>query len=544
MVSCRDWFKNCFDYWHMKNCSSQAILDLARFDAAIFDLDGVVTQTARVHAAAWKNMFDEFLRKHASQTGQPFQPFDVVSDYRAYVDGKPRYEGVSSFLTSRGIMAPHGEPSDSPDQETICGLGNRKNTMFLEALHTHGVDVFPSTIALVAMLTSRGKGVAVVTASENCQEILRAAGVEELFDVIVDGRSARTFHLRGKPFPDTFVKAAELLGVSPRRAVVFEDALVGVEAGHAGHFGLVVGLDRADQAEVLSSHGADVVVSDMVELGIRDEEGGAWRSAQALPSALSRFAEIVSRVGHTQPIVFLDYDGTLTPIADRPELAVLSPGMRQTLRLLSRQCPVGIISGRDREDVTALVDVETLIYAGSHGFDIAGPDGLHIRHEVGTQFSSTLDRAEAALRDRVRPIVGAVIERKKFSIAVHYRLVDPAMVPQVEHAVLQVLSDFPPLRRSEGKKVFELQPRVEWNKGQAILWLLQELKWKEKKYYPLYIGDDVTDEDAFRALADIGVGIVVEEGYRFSLAQYALQDPHEVREFLMRLSHDRERAQA
>lgn len=519
----------------MKNHPSTPNLELSLFDAAIFDLDGVITKTARVHAAAWKSLFDDYLQTRASQTGEPFRAFDSIKDYREYVDGKPRYDGVESFLTSRGIRLSHGEPSDTPDHDTVCGLGNRKNSMFLEALHTHGVEVFPSTMALIHMLRSRGKKTAVVTASENCHEILEAAGVSNLFNASVDGRDAHTFHLHGKPQPDTFIKAAELLGVNPQRAVVFEDALAGVEAGHAGHFGLVVGIDRAGQAEALHSHGGDVVVSDLMELGVRDEEGVMWSSTQALPSALQQFKEIITRFQERQVVVFLDYDGTLTPIVERPELAVLSQDMRDALKFLSRQCLVGIISGRDRKDVTNLVNLDSLIFAGSHGFDIAGPQELDLHHEVGTQFSSILDQAEADLQNRLQAISGSFIERKKFSIAAHYRLVDLDKVAQVDQAVTQVLSTFPTLRRSEGKKVLEIQPRLDWDKGKALLWLLERLKWKENNYYPVYIGDDLTDEDAFRVLAEIGAGIVVEEGYRFSSAQYALQDTSQVQQFLNQL---------
>ena len=516
--------------------TNQRMLELGDFDAAIFDLDGVITRTAQVHAAAWKNLFDDYLRTRADQTGGPFQAFDPIKDYCEYVDGKPRYEGVFSFLTSRGVTLPYGEPSDPPDRETICGLGNRKNAQFLKTLHENGVEVFPSTIALMRLLKSLGKKTAVVTASENGQVIVQAAGVTDLFEVMVDGRDARALGLRGKPHPDTFVRAAECLHVLPKRAVVCEDALAGVEAGRAGGFGLVVGLDRTGQADALYAHGGDVVIPDLVELGVRDESGIIWRSTPALPSALDRVEEVLARLGQQPVVVFLDYDGTLTPIVDRPELAVLSQDAREALDVLSRHCPVGIISGRDRKDVTNLVKLNSLIYAGSHGFDIAGPEHFALSHEVGTQFSSTLDQAEDVLRPLVRPIAGALIERKKFSIAVHYRLVAPDDVSRVEEAVTRVTADCPDLRRSEGKKVFEIQPRLDWDKGKALLWLLEGMKWREHHYYPLYIGDDLTDEHAFRELVDRGVGIVVEHGSRFSSASYSLQDPHEVREFLMRLN--------
>lgn len=516
--------------------TDQPILELSGFDAAIFDLDGVITRTAAVHAAAWKHLFDEYLLQQAGQTGEPFQAFDPVNDYCAYVDGKPRYDGVTSFLASRGITLPHGDPSDPPEHETICGLGNRKNVQFLKTLHENGVEVFPSTVALMRLLKSLGKKTAIVTASENGRVIVQAAGVTDLFEVMVDGRDARALSLRGKPHPDTFLRAAECLEVPPQRAVVCEDALAGVEAGRAGGFGLVVGLDRVGQADALSAHGGDVVVPDLEELVVRDEAGITWRSATALPSALDLFEDVLARLGQKPVVVFLDYDGTLTPIVDRPELAVLSQDMRNVLDALSRQCPVGIISGRDRKDVSNLVNLDSLIYAGSHGFDIAGPERFALSHEVGTQFSQALDHAEEMLRPLLQPIAGALIERKKFSIAVHYRLVDPGEVSKVEEAVTRVMAKSPDLKRSAGKMVFEMQPQLDWDKGKALLWLLEGMKWKTHQYQPVYIGDDLTDEHAFRELVERGVGIVVEHGSRFSSASYSLQDPHEVKDFLLRLS--------
>ncbi len=512
------------------------MLELRDFDAAIFDLDGVVTRTARVHAAAWKRLFDDYLRNRAAQTGTPFHPFDSVNDYRDHVDGKPRSAGVSGFFTSRGITIPYGDPSDPADCDTVCGLGNRKNAMFLEALRAHGAEVFPSTIALVVLLRSLGTKTAMVTASENGREILHAAGATRLFDVTVDGCDARALRLRGKPHPDTFLRAAALLHSRPQRAVVCEDALAGVEAAHAGHFGLVVGIDRAGRAEALRARGGNVVVPDLAELGVRDADGVVWRSARALPSALRHFEAVAARCVHTPVAVFLDYDGTLTPIADRPELAVLSQTVRDILDRLSRQCPVGIISGRDRRQVAALVNLPSLIYAGSHGFDIAGPEHLDLHREVGAQYSSTLDRAEDALRRHVRHIPGSLIERKLFSIAAHYRLVDPDNVPRVEDAVARVAADFPALRRSAGKKVFEIQPRFEWDKGKALVWMLDALHRRGTPYAPVYLGDDLTDEDVFRALGERGVGLVVESGYRFSSASYALETPDEARHFLAQLS--------
>jgi beta-phosphoglucomutase family hydrolase len=234
--------------------------------ACLFDLDGVLTQTAKVHAAAWKTMFDEYLRKRAQDRGEQFREFDAVGDYDEYVDGKPRYDGVRSFLASRDIDLPQGSPSDPPDTETIDGLGNRKNELVLELIHRDGVQPYEGSVRFVNAVRDAGLRRAVVSSSTNCRDVLEAAGILDLFEEIVDGVVAEREHLAGKPAPDTFLAAARKLGVAPANAAVFEDALAGVEAGRAGSFGLVVGVDRVGQADALKQHGADVVVKDLAEL--------------------------------------------------------------------------------------------------------------------------------------------------------------------------------------------------------------------------------------------------------------------------------------
>ena len=237
-----------------------------RIRACLFDLDGVLTQTARVHAAAWQEMFDAFLRERAARTREPFVPFDPVADYTAYVDGKPRYDGVRSFLAARGIRLPEGSPSDPPSAETVHGLGNRKNELVLALLKRDGVQVFEGSVRYVRAARDAGLHRAVVSASANCRDVLEAAGIEDLFEVRIDGIVAEQKHLEGKPAPDTFLAAAEAVGAQPAESAVFEDALAGVEAGRAGRFGFVVGVDRVGQREALREHGADVVVSDLAEL--------------------------------------------------------------------------------------------------------------------------------------------------------------------------------------------------------------------------------------------------------------------------------------
>src|SRR4051812_4062052 len=235
-------------------------------DACLFDLDGVLTQTAKVHAAAWKQMFDDYLEARAERTGDAFVPFDAGHDYDEYVDGKPRYDGVRSFLEARGIELPDGSPDDPPSRETVDGLGNRKNELVLELIERDGVEAYEGSIRYVNAARDAGLRRVVVSSSTNCRDVLEAAGIIDLFEEIVDGNVARDQRLKGKPAPDTFLAGARAVGVPADRAAVFEDAVAGVEAGRAGGFGYVVGVDRVGHADALREHGADVVVEDLAEL--------------------------------------------------------------------------------------------------------------------------------------------------------------------------------------------------------------------------------------------------------------------------------------
>ena len=234
--------------------------------ACLFDMDGVLTETAKVHAAAWRQMFDAYLADRGKREGTDYGTFDPHDDYDEYVDGKPRYDGVRDFLASRGIELPQGSRSDSPDAETVDGLGNRKNRLVMGIIREQGVDAYPGSVRLVKAVREAGMKTAVVSSSANTKEVIAAAGIEGLFDARIDGVYVEREHLKGKPAPDSYLAGARALGVEPAAAAVFEDALSGVEAGHAGKFGYVVGVDRVGQAEALRKHGADVVVEDLAEL--------------------------------------------------------------------------------------------------------------------------------------------------------------------------------------------------------------------------------------------------------------------------------------
>jgi beta-phosphoglucomutase family hydrolase len=249
--------------------------------ACLFDLDGVLTQTAKVHNAAWAETFDAFLRRRSEARGERFVPFDPGADYNRYVDGRPRADGVRTFLASRGITLPEGDPDDPPDADTVNGVGNRKNEILLRRIHHDGVQVYDGSVAYLRAAAEAGLRRAVVSASANCADVVAAAGLTDLLEARVDGVVARRRKLRGKPHPDTFLAGAELLGVDPAHAAVFEDALAGVEAGRAGGFGYVVGVDRVGQADELRAHGADVVVTDLSELTGGTSRPVSQRSATA-----------------------------------------------------------------------------------------------------------------------------------------------------------------------------------------------------------------------------------------------------------------------
>ncbi|MFC8717330.1 HAD family hydrolase [Kitasatospora sp. NPDC057198] len=237
-----------------------------RITAFLFDLDGVLTQTAKVHAAAWKDMFDAFLRAEAARTGGGFTPFDPVGDYDRYVDGRPRLDGTRQFLASRGIELPEGTPQDPPGTRTVNGLSSAKNETVLRLIREQGVQPYEGSVAYLHRLRELGLPRAVVSSSANCRDVLAAAGIDDLFEVVVDGLTLARDHLAGKPAPDTFLAAAQRLGVAPEHAAVFEDALAGVAAGRAGGFGAVVGVNRTGQAAALREHGATVVVDDLSQL--------------------------------------------------------------------------------------------------------------------------------------------------------------------------------------------------------------------------------------------------------------------------------------
>jgi alpha,alpha-trehalase len=523
------------------------------FESVIFDLDGVITKTAQVHAEAWKSVFDEYLHLRERRDGEPFREFTHDEDYLPYVDGKPRYNGVQSFLESRGIHIPFGDPSDAPEQETACGIGNRKNVVFREILKIRGAEIYTSTVEFIHALKHAGIRVGIASSSRNCSLILESAKLELLFETRVDGEISAQQGLKGKPEGDIFVTAARNLNTTPEKSVVVEDATSGVQAGRNGEFGLVLGVARKGNVSELLANGADVVVSDLSEMTIdwmekwfRKKPRSLFASWDTLREVADTFsdAQTKRRIPALNPyymrtasavfenrkrfVFFLDYDGTLTPIVERPELAIMHEDMKNVVQRLSERHTVAIVSGRMREDVQKLVNIEGLFYAGSHGFDIVGP-GFSMVQPQAEEVIPVIAQITAHLSQELERIPGTLIEMKKFSVAVHYRLVAEEHLPRIKEVVDAVIQKQRRLRVMSGKKVYEILPDIEWDKGKAVRWIMKvlDIPWTEASV--VYIGDDVTDEYAFRVLRTRGTGILVSDASVPSAADFQLTSTDEVK---------------
>lgn len=495
--------------------------------AAILDMDGVVTDTAKAHFAAWKAVFDDLLEERGAEP-----PFDR-EDYLAHVDGVPRHEGIRRFLSARGIHLPGGDEDDL-ETDSIRGIGNLKNRRFHAWLDDNRVPVFDDAAALIETLKSTGLKIGVFSASRNAQRVLESAGIAGAFDTTVSGVEADDLGLSPKPAPDQLLRTAKQLGHGPGETMVIEDAVAGVEAGAAGRFGLVIGIDRQGESRAhghaLRAHGADLVTRDLRRLLLPG--GAGLKTLDRLPLVWDRVDEVRARLDARPPAVFLDFDGTLSPIVRDYRDAAISDETRAAVRRLAEHSAVAIISGRDLADLRERVGIENVIYAGSHGFDISGPGGMAERPEEAEGFEEPIDKAEAELRDALSGIDGARIERKTFAIAIHYREAGENDVARIEDAVDGIAAHHERLRKGRGKKVIELQPRADWDKGRAVDWLLAHTPMGQDGTLPVYLGDDLTDEDAFAALGETGLLIAVRGGGRATLADYALSEPGDVRRFL------------
>ncbi len=512
------------------NMNVAVTIDPRYHDAVIFDLDGVVTDTASLHVAAWRGLFNDFFRRRPANSGEDHAPFSDA-DHRHFIAGKPARDGIADFLRSRGITPPLGEDGGDGDIN-ISGLANREQRMFVELL-TKGVPVFDTTVELVAQLRRENVLTAVVSSSRDGEAILRAGGIGDLFDVRLDGRVAEELGLPGEPNPAMLLETANRLGVRADRCVVVEDHEAGVAAGRDGGFALVVGVDRTAHADELLRCGADAVVTDLVAVSVRT----GYQPMSALTDVLGGYGEISALIAMRQPVVLLDFDGTLSEIVPVPDAARLVAGAAQALGLLAAHCPVAVVSGRSLADISARVGLPGIWYAGSHGFELTAPDGSHHQNEDAIAAVGALETASGELRNRLAGIDGTLVENKTFSVAVHYRNVAGDRAGEVS-AAARIIGQRNGLRVTFGRKVVELRPDIDWDKGKTLDWLVERID-GAGLLLPIYLGDDLTDEDAFDALRHKGIGIVVrhgEDGDRRSAARFALDGPDTVTAFLQRLA--------
>jgi trehalose 6-phosphate phosphatase len=406
----------------------------------------------------------------------------------------------------------------------------RRHDAVLFDLGALGTDTARVT-ALVRQLHDVGVGTAVFSSRRDSQGVLAAAGFGDLFPVRVDGLVADELGLPEKPEPALLLEAANRLLARPGRCVVVEDTEAGVTAGREGGFALVIGVDPTGHGDELRQHGADVVVADLREVAVRTGD----RRMSALPDAMQALS-LVERADE-QPAVFFDFDGTLSDIVHDPNGARLTAGAGNALQLLAARCPVAVLSGRDLADVTERVGLPGIWYAGSHGFELTAPDGTHHQNDAAAAAMPVLEQAAAQLRDQLATIAGVVVEHKRFAVAVHYRNAARDRVDEVAAAV-RAVGQRTALRVTTGREVIELRPNIDWDKGKTLRWVVDHLH-DAGPLLPIYLGDDITDEDAFDAVRNDGIGIVVrhnDDGDRATAALFALDSPAQVSEFTERLA--------
>ena len=481
--------------------------------AIVFDLDGVLTQTQKLHATAWREMFNEFLLKRSGAAAE-FTP----EDYRLYVDGKPRLEGIKSFLASRHIQIPDDE---------IEVLGNKKNKLYIAALKKEGPHLIEDSFSFVVKLASKKVPMAVVSSSRNCRMIMEQTGLIKFIPTIVTPDEAQTKNLRGKPQPDYFLEACRLLKVNPKESIMVEDAISGIQAGRSAGFERVIGMKTSKDPggmNELKSAGADEVVTSLWDITGMDEY-------LKLENARENIKKILEK--NRNYFLFLDFDGTISEIVRDPADARAVPGVVELISELGHRMPVCIITGRDTEVIRKFINLSHVYYAACHGFEITGPSELHYELTEARNMIPEFDKAQSFLSRKLGEYSGIIIERKKFGLAFHYRMISS---PEVREKIITTVSDYcrehPTFKLRPGEEVIELLPNLKWHKGKALLKLYDVLELSKKDFPPLYFGDGKTDEDAFRELINWGISILVSREGRPTLAHYKLETPSETKNVL------------
>jgi alpha,alpha-trehalase len=400
----------------------------------------------------------------------------------------------------------------------------------LDVALTNDVPLFGPTVDLARKLQGIDVAAAAYSSSPQCQQALKAAGIDDLFDVCIDG-IAGGHETAETPDPAVLLEATSRLGVRPQRCVVVENSDAGVAAGRDGGFALVIGVEGTGRVDELARNGADVVVADLADVAVHTGD----KRISELPNALESYGQLIGITSARESVLFLDYDGTLSPIVNDPSAATLVDGAAEALGQVAAVCPVAVLSGRDLADIRTRVDTPGLWYAGSHGFELTGPDGTYHQNEAAAAFVPVLERAAAELRDSLAQIPGVRVEHKRFAVAVHYREVAPEHIGEIV-AITHKLGQRAGLRVTNGRMLVELRPDIDWDKGTTLAWIRDRID-AAGSLLPIYIGDDLTDEDAFDAVRFDGIGIVVrhdEDGDRKTAAHFTLQSPDQVREFLRR----------
>ena len=395
---------------------------------------------------------------------------------------------------------------------------------------TNDMPLFGATVDVARKLRGIGVAAGAYSSSPQCQQALKAVGIDDLFGVCIDGIAGE----RGtaeKPDPTVLLEATRQLGARPQRCVVVENSAAGVAAGRDGGFALVVGIDGTGRVDDLSRHGADVVIADLADVTVRTGD----KRISELPNALASYGQLIGITSARESMLFLDYDGTLSPIVSDPAAATLVDGGADALELVAAVCPVAILSGRDLADIRGRVVIPGIWYAGSHGFELTGPDGTYHQNEAAAAFVPILERAAAELSRSLTRIPGVRVEHKRFAVAVHYREVAAEHVGEIV-STTHKLGQRAGLRVTSGRMLVELRPDLDWDKGTTLAWIRDRID-PSGSLLPIYIGDDLTDEDAFDAVHFDGIGIVVghdEDGDRKTAAHFALRSPDQVREFIQR----------
>ena len=496
-----------------------------QFKAAIFDVDGVITNTAKLHFECWKITFDDYLLTLSKMHKILYISFSQ-DDYLKYVDGVSRSVGIKNFLASRGIKI---------SSEVIFKISNRKTKLFLQKIKQEGVTVFNDTIQLIKQLKSNHIKIAAVSASKNCRKILNIAGVKNLFDIIVDGNRAAKLGLKSKPSPDIFLLAVQKLQAQPQESLVIEDALQGIEAAKKGNFGLVIALDRwQNRSKQFKTLSADFVVNNLFNFNFVKLKR---IFSYILPSALFDFAEIRSKLNNKKLLLGLDFDGTIAPIVKAPSLAKIDNAIFLLLKNIKNFIPLAIISGRQINDLMSRVKLNNIFYAGNHGFEMNLPRFFPEDFTIGSEYQDDILKLHHELNSKLNAIKGCILENKKFSLSVHYRLVEAKQQKVVKDVVNKVLKKYFLLKKNSGKKVLEIKPNLKWHKGKALKYVIDLLESGFKEdICPIYIGDDRTDEDAFKQIFGKGIAIIVGKKTSKMSANYHLLNTKEVYYFLKLLS--------